>query len=91
MLVKGAPGSYNERGDINETHLFTTCLHSHLLLSEAFFPGIILEAETAYFTSNCQDLTPEEQQQVKEEFAVILNEQGVCMKSKSDVKGPVSI
>ena len=46
--------------------------------AEEFFPGIRLEADTSYFVRRCRDLTEEEQKAVKEQFAEVLNNEGIC-------------
>ena len=48
--------------------------------SEEFFPDFRLEANSAYFVRACRDLTEAEKNQVKEDFAKMLTEQGVCQK-----------
>jgi hypothetical protein len=52
---------------------------------EEFFPGIKLEAETFYFVDKCKDLTPKQQDEAKQVFANILNENGVCQKSSTQL------
>ena len=55
----------------------------HIDFSEAWIPEFRLEADAAYFTSNCHDLTGNETLAVKQEFANMLIARGVCMKGKS--------
>ena len=50
--------------------------------TEENFPGIRLEAESYYFVQDCQNLTGEEQKQVKVQFADILNKEDICKSRK---------
>ena len=48
------------------------------IFSEQFYPDLILQTETMYFVSACEDLTPEEQEDVKAHFVTVLNDNKVC-------------
>ncbi len=48
-----------------------------ILFAEQFFPDMIIEAETSYFVRACQDLTEDEQMDVKNHFIGVLNEHKV--------------
>ena len=54
--------------------------------AEAMFPEFRMEADAAYFTSNCSDLSANETMAVKQEFANLLNAHEVCMKGKSSLE-----
>ena len=56
-----------------------------VILAEEFFPEFRLEADSAYFVRACRDLSTTEQDEVKREFAEMLNEQGICMKRQTKV------
>ncbi len=46
-------------------------------MPEEFFPGYRIEADSSYFVNACDELTEEEQRQVKQEFADRLNDNEV--------------
>merc|ERR1712168_649095 len=52
---------------------------------EESFPDIRIEADSKYFTTACEALSEEEKGQVKDEFAKVLNNEGVCERSKMKV------
>ena len=52
---------------------------------EEFFPGIRLEGNSSYFVQNCRDLTPDEQQKVKDDFAKLLTDEGICINRQTKV------
>ena len=49
------------------------------------FPGVKLEAGVHYFVRDCEDLTPSEQAEVKQRFAKVLDEDGICKRRGSKV------
>ena len=51
----------------------------YFYVSEAFFAGVILQAEVAYFITNCTVLSDTLKQQLSQQFLTNLQTQGVCM------------
>ena len=56
-----------------------------LHIAEEFFPAFTLETDSSYFVTDCQSLTEEEQVAAKQEFANVLNSNGVCKKKSTKV------
>ena len=56
-----------------------------MYIAEEFFPAFTLEADSSYFVTDCHNLTEEEQVAVKQEFANVLNRNGVCKKKSTKV------
>ena len=50
-----------------------------------FFPEFRLEGESAYFAAACEDLTEDQKNAAKQEFADRLNEQGICSKRETKI------
>ena len=69
----GYKWSHEERGDTIEP-----CI-------EEFFPEFRLEGNSSYFVRKCKELTPDEQQKVKEDFAKMLSDEGICVRRETKV------
>ena len=54
-------------------------------LTAEFFPGIRLEADLFYFTSQCDTMSVDEVRDTKQAFADLLNDNAVCVKGKSSI------
>lgn len=55
------------------------CTSNCILFSDEFFSGFHLEASSSYFIRDCIDLNETEQEDVKAQFAEVLNNNRVCM------------
>ncbi|XP_013402131.1 signal peptide, CUB and EGF-like domain-containing protein 1 [Lingula anatina] len=48
---------------------------------EQYFPGVIVDAEIAYFVASCDQLTDQQKQDAKNAFLQLLRGQGVCLEN----------
>ena len=61
----------------------TVCLF--IFFPEEFFPDFRIEADSAYFVRACHNLSDDEKEDVRREFAQVLTDEGVCQARQSKV------
>ncbi len=47
---------------------------------EEFFPDYRMEADASYFVQACRDLTEQQKDEVRRQFAEMLTNEGICKK-----------
>ncbi|ELU02210.1 hypothetical protein CAPTEDRAFT_212422 [Capitella teleta] len=74
----GPSTGYKWSHEVNRTGIFPSCI-------EEFFPDFHHEADAYYLTTSCENMTLAEKEDVKQTFADMLKEHGICMKRRTQI------